>query len=173
MRETTKREDKRKENAYNEWNHEMEATFHTKETHQDDFMETVGTSRTGENQSFIENNPIDNASDLSTLEAQSKEFFDILKESIAQEDERLTLPTLDVPASSSADASVLPASKHHHLSPAWLVAAVLLGFVIGFMMPRGGGLTSSDHPSALATDSSLCCRSLADGDVNTSLLVSL
>ena len=173
MREVTKREDKRKENAYDEWSNEVEAMFRPAETHQEDILERVGSVDTANEQASLESRQISPTDELASLEASSREFFDMLKEQVVREDEQLTLPVLDVPESTETAAPAMPTAEHRRLSPAWLVAAVVLGFVIGFLMPRGDSLTASHNPSAFATDSSICCRSLADGDVNTSLLVSL
>lgn len=160
MREITKKEDKRKETAYDVWSNEVEAAFRVPETHQDILEETAAGHASS------------TAPDLSILENQSKEFFDLLQETVAEEDARLTLPTLDIPQETPTTPHVLPTPERRHLSPAWLVAAVVLGFVIGYLMPHASS-TPSRTISALAADSSVCCRSLADGDVNTSLLVSL
>lgn len=160
MREITKKEDKRKENAYDVWSNEVEAAFRAPETHPNIVEEEAAA--------------VDHAAapDLVRLESQNKEFFDLLKEAVAEEEEQLTLPVLDIPQEEPKSSPTLPASERRHLSPAWLVAAVFLGFVVGYLMPHSS-FTPSRSVSALAADSSVCCRSLADGDVNTSLLVAL
>lgn len=144
MRVITKKKDKRKENACYVWCDEEEA---------------AAADRSA-------------ASDLARLEIQNKEFFDLLRVAVAEEDEQLALPVLDIPREEPKPSPTLPASGRRRLSPAWLVAAVFLGFVVGYLMPHSSP-TPSRSVSALAADSSVCCRSLADGDVNTSLLVAL
>ena len=159
MREITKKEDKRKENAYDVWSNEVEVAFRVPETHPNIVEEASAADHAA-------------APDLFRLETQNKEFFDLLREAVAEEDEQLTLPILDIPQEEPTPSPTLPASERRHLSPAWLVAAVFLGFVVGYLMPHSSS-TPSPTVSALAADSSVCCRSLTDGDVNTSLLVAL
>ena len=57
------------------------------------------------------------------------------------------------------------------ISPYWLVAASLLGFVLGVAVPRNGEKVSDTAYSLLADSSYTVGRSLASGDVNYSLLV--
>lgn len=168
MKEITKKEDKRKENAYDIWSREAETAFHLSEYHQDSLEDSTIVSHTVAND---DEHAIDGR--LAALETQSKLFFDFLKESVAEEDANLTLPALDVPQEDSGVSPAFPSATPHRPSPVWLVAAVLLGFVIGFLMPRGNGFTAFHSFSLIAADSSVCCRSLAEGDVNTTLLVSL
>ena len=57
------------------------------------------------------------------------------------------------------------------MSPWWLAAAVTVGFVVGFAMPHGAD-RPNETVTTLAADT-LHGRSLATGDVNMALLVSL
>ena len=55
--------------------------------------------------------------------------------------------------------------------PLWLVAASLLGFVLGMAIPRDIGYSTEDSFTLLADTSITIGRSLATGDVNFALLV--
>ena len=57
------------------------------------------------------------------------------------------------------------------ISPYWLVAASVLGFVLGMAIPRGTNEMSEPTYALLADSSYTVGRSLASGDVNFSLLV--
>lgn len=162
MKETTKEKDQRLQSAYDEWSHEVEATFRPTEIRHDDTLETIAQTPSATR----------SAQDLNLLEGQSKEFFDILRETV-DEDNDTTLPKLDIPDQAAAKDRIPTPPERRHLSPAWLAAAVVLGFVIGYMMPKATPDTAFTRSHPQAADSTTYSRSLAEGDVNTALLVSL
>ena len=118
-----------------------------------------------------------NLDKLTRLEAESDDLLQLLREQTADENESLTLRECRPYAQSSTAeevAEVHPApfvSSRRRMSPLWMAAALLVGVVIGLSIPRS--VTSGREGTALLTDSTTHCRSLATGDVNTSLLVSL
>lgn len=109
---------------------------------------------------------------LSQLEASSIDILAMLREQRDEENERLVVQERtfvdDVP--SSAETVVRMPKLRRGLSPWWLVAAVTVGFVVGFAMPRSTRSASSASRYTLTADS-LHGRSLAGGDVNMALLV--
>ena len=61
--------------------------------------------------------------------------------------------------------------KSLRLSPYWLVAASVLGFVLGTVMPRGDSFPAKEYTTLLADTGVAVGCSLAAGDVNFALLV--
>jgi len=57
------------------------------------------------------------------------------------------------------------------ISPYWLVAATVLGFMLGMAVPRDTGIATREYTTLLADTSHTPGRSLAAGDVNFALLV--
>ena len=64
-----------------------------------------------------------------------------------------------------------PQKKSLRISPYWLVAASLLGFVLGMAIPRDNNISAKEYTTLLADTSVTIGRSLAAGDVNFALLV--
>lgn len=108
---------------------------------------------------------------LSQLEASSIDILAMLREQRDEENARMVVQERtfvdDIP--SSAETAVRMPKLRRGLSPWWLVAAVAIGFVAGFAMPRS--LRSASESRYTLTADSLHGRSLAGGDVNMALLV--
>lgn len=64
-----------------------------------------------------------------------------------------------------------PQKKSLRISPYWLVAASVLGFVLGVAVPREPRYSAKEYTTLLANTSYTIGRSLAAGDVNFALLV--
>ena len=101
---------------------------------------------------------------LKDLENDSKELLDLLKETRDIENSALELPALD---------EITGKRKHTYtmrrISTWWVAAALAAGIIIGNLAPRASELKNgSDYASTYYADT---CRSLADGDVNFSLLI--
>ena len=64
-----------------------------------------------------------------------------------------------------------PSKKSLRISPYWLVAASVLGFVLGIAVPRENRYSSKEYTTLLADTSYTIGRSLASGDINFALLV--
>ena len=64
-----------------------------------------------------------------------------------------------------------PQKKSLHISPYWLVAASMLGFVLGMAIPRENTFSKQEYTTLLADTSYTIGRSLAAGDINFALLV--
>ena len=64
-----------------------------------------------------------------------------------------------------------PSKKSLRISPYWLVAASVLGFVFGIAVPRENKYSSKEYTTLLADTSYTIGRSLASGDINFALLV--
>lgn len=61
--------------------------------------------------------------------------------------------------------------KFLRINPYWLVAASVLGFVLGITVPHENGYPSMWHTTQLADTCHTVGCSLADGDVNFALLI--
>lgn len=102
-----------------------------------------------------------NDNELKTMEQESAELFALLRE-VRDEDN----------ASVRIAPSPCPGKKRSlRISPYWLVAASVLGFVFGMSVPRGNGCYPKDYTAQLADTSYMVGRSLASGDVNFALLI--
>ena len=64
-----------------------------------------------------------------------------------------------------------PSKKNLRISPYWLVAASVLGFVLGMAIPRESTFSKQEYTTLLADTSYTIGRSLASGDINFALLV--
>ena len=64
-----------------------------------------------------------------------------------------------------------PSKKSLRISPYWLVAASVLGFVLGMAIPRESTFSKQEYTTLLADTSYTIGRSLASGDINFALLV--
>ena len=112
---------------------------------------------------------------LECLEAESADMLKMLRERRDEENALLAVP--DRVFSDSDDifrplrGSGKP-TRTLRLSPAWLAAALVIGFVAGFTMPHGAGKQNAERSYTLVSDTVQGC-SVACGDINTTLLVSL
>lgn len=103
-----------------------------------------------------------NDNELKRMEQESAELLGLLRE-VHDEDNAVITPRQCKPYAQKV---------HRTISPYWLVAASVLGFVLGMAMPRGTNEVSEPTTYTLLADSSYTVgRSLASGDVNFSLLV--
>lgn len=129
---------------------------------------------------------------LSRLEAESSEMLRLLHEQVEEENASLVLrecrPYESAPHAGEEQDSTSDSQRNavrlrrsltsrrsfragRPMSPIWMAAALLVGFIIGFAMPRTAA--PDRERTALLADSATYCRSIAAGDVNTALLVSL
>lgn len=102
--------------------------------------------------------------ELHTIEAESAQLLTQLRQERDRENALIT----PVPPMTFDEPSLTP---RHNRSPWWMAAAVAFGFVVGLSMPRGI-IHSPSAKSHLASDT-VHSRSVADGDLNTALLVSI
>lgn len=101
---------------------------------------------------------------LKDLENESQELLDLIKQSRDIENSTLDLPQVE--------AITTRRNKRYtmrRVSAWWVAAALAVGVIIGNLSPRATDIKEvSDYASTYYADT---CRSLADGDVNFSLLV--
>ena len=98
---------------------------------------------------------------LKELEKESQELLTSIKSMADKENLEMSLPSLDITENE-------PQFLRRRI-PSWVaVAAMLTGIVIGFAMPKLG---SADNGSKTAFNYADTCRSIAQDDVNLSLLV--
>ena len=101
---------------------------------------------------------------LKDLENESKELLDLLKETRDIENSALDLPPVEAITTRRKKRYTM-----HRVSVWWVAAALAVGVIIGNLTPRTTDIKDgSDYASTYYADT---CRSLADGDVNFSLLV--
>ena len=101
---------------------------------------------------------------LKDLENDSQELLNLLKESRDIENSALELPALDEITAKRKQTYTL-----RRVSAWWVAAALAAGIIIGNLSPRATDIKDvSDYASTYYADT---CRSLADGDVNFSLLL--
>ena len=101
---------------------------------------------------------------LKDLENDSQELLNLLKESRDIENSALELPALDEITAKRKQTYTLRC-----VSAWWVAAALAAGIIIGNLSPRATDIKDvSDYASTYYADT---CRSLADGDVNFSLLI--
>ena len=104
---------------------------------------------------------INNMDKLKELENESQELLSSIKSMADKENLDMPLPSLEITDSE-------PKLLRRRI-PSWVaVAAMLAGIVIGFAMPKLG---SADNGSKTAFNYADTCRSIAQDDVNLSLLV--
>lgn len=98
---------------------------------------------------------------LTELEKESRELLAQIKSNADAQDRSMTLPPLDIKDSE-------PGMMRRRI-PSWVaVAAMLAGVVIGIAMPKLG---STAYDSNTAFNYADTCRSVAQDDVNLSLLI--
>ena len=101
---------------------------------------------------------------LKDLEKESQELLDLIRETRDMEN-----GALDLPPVGAVTARRKKRFTMRRVSAWWVAAALAAGVIIGNFTPRATGpKTASDYASTYYADT---CRSLADGDVNFSLLV--
>jgi type VI protein secretion system component VasF len=104
---------------------------------------------------------INNMDKLKELENESQELLSSIKSMADKENLEMSLPSLEITDSE-------PKLLHRRI-PSWVaVAAMLAGIVIGFAMPKLGN-TNNDVKTAFNYADT--CRSIAQNDVNLSLLI--
>ena len=101
-----------------------------------------------------------NDNELKRIEQESAELLALLHE--VREEDNASLRIASCPR---------PSKKSLRISPYWLVAASVLGFVLGVAVPRENRYASKEYTTLLADTSYAIGRSLASGDINFALLV--
>ena len=101
-----------------------------------------------------------NDNELKRMELESSELLDMLHEVRDEDNSNLRISPCPRPN------KIL-----FRVSPYWLVAASVLGFVLGMAMPRDNGYAPKEYSTLLADTSYTIGRSLAAGDINFALLV--
>lgn len=99
--------------------------------------------------------------ELKRMEQESAELLTLLRET-RDEDNATITPRQCKPYATKVRRTI---------SPYWLVAASLLGFVLGLTIPRNMPTAGSELTTLLADTSYTTGRSIAAGDVNFALLV--
>lgn len=102
-----------------------------------------------------------NDNELKRMEQESALLLDLLHEA-RDEDNRSFTPR---------ECKPYIKKPRRTISPYWLVAASLIGFVLGIAVPRNSSKVSDTAYTLLADTSYTVGRSLASGDVNFALLV--
>ena len=101
---------------------------------------------------------------LKDLENDSQELLNLLKETRDIENSALDLPPVEAITTHRKKRYTM-----RRVSAWWVAAALAVGVIIGNLTPRATDIKDgSDYASTYYADT---CRSLADGDVNFSLLV--
>ena len=104
---------------------------------------------------------INNMDKLKELENESQELLSSIKSIADKENLDMPLPSLEITDSE-------PKLLRRRI-PSWVaVAAMLAGIVIGFAMPKLGSTDSDGNTAFNYADT---CRSIAQDDVNLSLLI--
>lgn len=102
-----------------------------------------------------------NDNELKIMEQESAELFSLLRE-VRDEDN----------AGISISPCPHPNKKVYiRVSPYWLVAASVLGFVFGMSVPRENRFSSMEYTTQITDACDTVGRSLAVGDVNFALLI--
>lgn len=98
---------------------------------------------------------------LTELEKENRELIARIKSNADAQDRNMTLPPLDITDSE-------PGMMRRRI-PSWVaVAAMLAGVVIGITMPKLGSIGNNGNTAFNYADT---CRSIAQDDVNLSLLI--
>ena len=101
-----------------------------------------------------------NDNELKRIEQESAELLALLHE--VRDEDNATIRIASCPR---------PSKKSLRISPYWLVAASVLGFVLGIAVPRENRYSAKEYTTLLADTSYTIGRSLASGDINFALLV--
>ncbi len=101
-----------------------------------------------------------NDNELKKIEEESAELLALLRET--RDEDNVAVRIAPCPQMRQ---------KNFRISPYWLVAASVLGFVLGMVMPRGNSFSEKEYTTLLADTSIAIGCSLAAGDVNFALLV--
>lgn len=101
-----------------------------------------------------------NCDELKKIEQESTELFALLRE-VRDEDN----VTVSIPPSPRLN------KKSLRINPYWLVAASVLGFVLGIAIPRENRCPSQEYTTQFADTGHTTGCSLADGDVNLALFI--
>lgn len=121
------------------------------------------------------------APSLEALEAGSVDLLAMLRQQRDEENAQFAVPERtfvegepeEVPTSQQVNKSTKPVKlPRRGMSPWWLAAAVMVGFAVGFAMPHASDKAAHNSVSTFVADT-LHGRSLATGDVNMALLVSM
>jgi hypothetical protein len=102
-----------------------------------------------------------NDNELKRIEQESAELLALLHE--VRDEDNAAVRTAPCPRPSK--------KKSLRISPYWLVAASVLGFVLGMAVPRDTDIATREYTTLLADTSYTIGRSLASGDINFALLV--
>lgn len=102
-----------------------------------------------------------NENELKRIEQESAELLSLLRE--VRDEDNATIRKAPCPRPSKR--------KALRISPYWLVAASVLGFVLGMAVPRENNILKEEYATLLADTSYTLGRSLAAGDINIALLV--
>ena len=102
-----------------------------------------------------------NDNELKRIEQESTELLALLRE--VRDEDNATLHVAPCPRPSKR--------RSLRISPYWLVAASVLGFVLGIAIPRESTFSKQEYTTLLADTSYTIGRSLASGDINFALLV--
>jgi len=104
---------------------------------------------------------INNMDKLTELEKESRELLSSIKSMADRENLEMPLPSLDITENE-------PKLLRRRI-PSWVAAAAMLtGIVIGFALPKSGNTGPDTKTSFNYADT---CRSIAQNDVNLSLLI--
>ena len=101
-----------------------------------------------------------NDNELKKIEQESAELLALIHE--VRDEDNATIRIVPCPR---------PSKRNLRISPYWLVAASMLGFVLGVAVPRNNGFSAKEYTTLLADTSLTIGRSLASGDINFALLV--
>ena len=102
-----------------------------------------------------------NDNELKRIEQESAELLALLHEVRDEDNAAINIAPCPRPSK----------KKNLHISPYWLVAASMLGFVLGMAIPRENTFSKQEYTTLLADTSYTIGRSLAAGDINFALLV--
>lgn len=102
-----------------------------------------------------------NENELKIIEQESAELLSLLRK--VRDEDNATIRKAPCPRPSKR--------KTLRISPYWLVAASVLGFMLGMAVPRDTGIAAREYTTLLADTSHTIGRSLAAGDINFALLV--
>lgn len=102
-----------------------------------------------------------NDNEFEKIEQESTELFALLRE--VRDEDNANVRIAPCPRISK--------EKYLRINPYWLVAASVLGFVLGITVSHENGYSSKEYTAQLADTNHTIGRSLADGDVNFALLI--